>query len=63
MFVALASTKPIPLKYVNSRSGAYKKTESVSLFFGSSEHKLVPAGSMKGSYGPVDMDWDLRLGK
>jgi hypothetical protein len=83
MFVALVSTKPIPLKCVNSRSGAYKKTESVSLFFGTSEpdlmpanalpyadlarltakHKLVPAGSMKGSYGPVDMEWDLRLGK
>jgi hypothetical protein len=82
MFVALVSTKPIPLKCVNSRSGAYKKTESVSLFFGTSEpdlmpanalpyadparlaarHKLLPAGSMKGRYGPVDMEWDLRLG-
>jgi hypothetical protein len=83
MFVALVSTKPIPLKCVNSRSGAYKKTESVSLFFGTSEpdlmpanalpyadparlaarHKLVPAGSMKGRYGLVDMEWDLQLGR
>ena len=83
MFVALVSTKPIPLTCVNSRSGAYKKTESVGLFFGTSEpdlmpanalpyadparlaakYKLVPASSMKGRYGPVDMEWDLRLGK
>lgn len=83
MFVALVSTKPIPLKCVNSRSGAYKKTEPVSLFFGTSEpalmpanalpytdparlaakYRLEPAGSMKGRYGPVDMDWDLRLGR
>ena len=27
------------------------------------KYKLVPAGSMKGRYGPVDMEWDLRLGK
>ena len=83
MFVALVSTKPIPLKCVNSRSGAYKKSESVSLFFGTSEpdlmpanalpytdparlaakYKLVPASAMKGRYGPVDMEWDLRLAK
>lgn len=83
MFVALVSTKPIPLKCVNSRSGPYKESVAVSLFFGTSEpdlmpanalpytdparltakYKLVPAGSMKGRYGPVDMEWDLRLGK
>jgi hypothetical protein len=83
MFVALVAAKPIPLKCVNSRSGAYKQSESVSLFFGTSEpdlmpanalpfadparltakYKLVPAGSMKGQYGPVDMEWDLRLGR
>jgi len=81
MFVALVSTKPIPLKCVNSRSGAYKDTKMVGLFFGTSEpelipanaqpyadparltakYKLVPAASMKGRYGPVDMEWDLRL--
>lgn len=83
MFIALVSTKPIPLKCVNSRSGAYKTTQPVSLFFGTSEpdlmpanalpyadparltakQTLVPAGSMKGRYGPVDMEWDLRLGR
>lgn len=83
MYVALVSMKPIPLKCVNSRSGAYKNAEAVGLFFGTSEpdlmpanalpyadparlaakHKLVPAGSMKGRYGPVDMDWDLALGR
>lgn len=82
MFVALVSTKPIPLKCVNSRSGAYKEAGPVSLFFGTSEpdlmpanalpyadparlvakYKLVPAGAMKERYGPVDMEWDLRLG-
>jgi len=83
MFVALVATRPIPLKCVNSRSGAYKKTEIVGLFFGTSvpelmpanavpyadvarltaKHKLQPAGSMQGRYGPVDMEWDLRLAK
>ena len=83
MFVALVSTKPIPLQCVNSRSGPYKNTKAVSLFFGTSEpdlmpanalpytdparltakSKLVPASSMKGRYGPVDMEWDLRLAK
>ncbi len=46
MFVALVSTKPIPLKCVSSRSGAYKKSESVSLFFGTSEPDLMPANAM-----------------
>jgi len=27
------------------------------------KYKLVPAASMKGQYGPVDMEWDLRLQK
>lgn len=82
MFVALVSLKPIPLKCVNSRSGAYKETRSVSLFFGTSEPDLMPAnalpyadparlaakykfvpGSAKGRYGPIDMEWDLRLGR
>jgi hypothetical protein len=83
MFVALVSTKTIPLKCVNSRSGAYKKAEPVALFFGTSEpdlmpanalpyadparlaakSKLVPAAAMKEHYGPVDMEWDLRLAR
>lgn len=42
MFVALVSTKPIPLKCMNSRSGAYKKSELVSLFFGTNEPDVLP---------------------
>lgn len=81
MFIALVSTRPIPLKCVNSRSGPYKKEELVSLFFGTSEpdvlpwkelpfadparltanYKLVPVSQMKGRYGPVEQEWDLKL--
>ena len=83
MFVALTSLKPVPLNCKHSRSGAYKKTESVSLFFGTTQpelmpgkplpfsdpaqlaakYKLEPAGQMKGRYGPLDQEWDLRLAK
>jgi len=42
MFIALVSTKTIPLKCVNSRSGAYKQNKSVSLFFGTSEPDVLP---------------------
>ena len=27
------------------------------------KYKFVPAASAKGKYGPVDMEWDLRLQK
>jgi hypothetical protein len=42
MFVALVSTKSIPLKCVNSRSGPYKQDGPVSLFFGTSEPDVLP---------------------
>lgn len=42
MFVALVSMKPIPLKCMNSRSGAYRKSEQVSLFFGTNEPDILP---------------------
>lgn len=42
MFVALASTKQIPLDCVNSRSGPYKTQVAVSLFFGTNEPDVHP---------------------
>ena len=42
MFIALVSLKPIPLKCLNSRSGAYKKDQGVSLFFGTNEPDVLP---------------------
>ncbi|MBL0141644.1 MAG: hypothetical protein IPP91_06145 [Betaproteobacteria bacterium] len=42
MFIALVSLKPIPLRCVNSRSGAYRQTRTVSLFFGTSEPDVLP---------------------
>lgn len=42
MFVALVSTKPIPLNCTNSRSGPYKKDQYVSLFFGTNEPDVQP---------------------
>ena len=46
MFVSMVSTKSVPFKCVNSRSGAYKKSEPVSFFFGTSEPDLMPANAM-----------------
>ena len=45
MFVALVSTKPVPMKCVNSRSGPYKTSHPVGLFFGTSEPDLMPANA------------------
>lgn len=42
MFIALVSTKPIPLNCTNSRSGPYKKDQNVSLFFGTNEPDVQP---------------------
>lgn len=42
MFIALVALKPIPLNCVNSRSGPYKKAQSVSLFFGTNEPDAQP---------------------
>jgi hypothetical protein len=37
LFIALVSTKPVPLDCVHSRSGPYKKREMVSLVIGTNE--------------------------
>jgi hypothetical protein len=37
LFVAYVAVKPVPFNCVSSRSGPYKKTELVSLFFGTNE--------------------------
>jgi len=37
LFIALVSTKPVPLNCVSSRSGPYKKRELVSLVIGTNE--------------------------
>jgi hypothetical protein len=37
LFIALVSTRPVPLNCVNSRSGPYKKQEMVSLFLATNE--------------------------
>jgi hypothetical protein len=42
MFIALVSTKPVPLACINSRSGAYKESGPVSLYFGTSEPDVLP---------------------
>jgi hypothetical protein len=42
MFVALVSTKQIPLDCVNSRSGPYKTQVAVGLFFGTNEPDVLP---------------------
>ena len=42
MFVALVGLKPVPLNCVNSRSGPYKKAQSVGLFFGTNEPDVQP---------------------
>lgn len=42
MFVALVALKPIPFNCVNSRSGPYRKAQSVSLFFGTNEPDVQP---------------------
>lgn len=78
MFVALVGMKPVPLKCVNSRSGAYKDSKPVGLFFGTNPPELM--GSVELPYkdparlvakhrmtpqghGPVDMEWELQLTK
>jgi hypothetical protein len=37
VFVAYVATKPVPFNCVSSRSGPYKETKRVSLFFGTNE--------------------------
>ncbi len=42
MFIALVSMKEVPFNCNHSRSGPYKKTKLVSLFFGTSEPDVLP---------------------
>ena len=41
-YVALVSTEPVPLDCVNSRSGAYRKSEAMTFFFGTNEPSAIP---------------------
>jgi hypothetical protein len=43
-FVTYVGTKPIPLNCVSSRSGAYKQTQAVALFFGTNEPDVPENG-------------------
>ena len=78
MFVALVGMKPVPLKCVNSRSGAYRESKPVGLFFGTSPPELMGAVELPyqdparlvakhrmtpPGHGPVDMEWELQLTK
>lgn len=42
MFVGMAARKPVQLDCVNSRTGPYKKAETMGLFFGTNEPGVAP---------------------
>ncbi|HSC74871.1 MAG TPA: hypothetical protein VLB90_01385 [Pseudomonadales bacterium] len=64
MFIALVALKSVPLKCVNSRSGAYKDEIATGFFFGTNEPDLVPwielpfadASSLKATYQLVPVN-------
>lgn len=41
-YVALVSTEPVPLSCVNSRTGAYRRSEGMTFFFGTNEPSAIP---------------------
>lgn len=64
MFIALAALKSVPLKCVNSRSGAYKEEGTPGFFFGTNEPDLIPwielpfenASNLKATYQLVPVN-------
>jgi len=77
MFVALVGMKAVPVKCVNSRSGAYRESKPVGFFFGTNPPEAM--GSVELPYADparlvakhrmtppghvVDMEWELQLTK